>query len=41
MIKAKIKKSFLDITLPPFGGKHSTVKVFLSELYQVVCCIIM
>ncbi len=26
MIKAKIKKSFLVISPPPFGGKHSTVK---------------
>ena len=28
MIKAKIKKSFLVISSPPFGGKHSTVNVF-------------
>ena len=28
MIKAKIKKSFLVIFPPPFGGKHSTVNVF-------------
>ena len=34
MIKAKIKKSFLVISPPPFGGKHSTVKVFLNKLYQ-------
>lgn len=27
MIKAKIKKSFLVISPPPFGGKHSTVNV--------------
>ena len=29
MIKAKIKKSFLVIFQPPFGGKHSTVNIFL------------
>ena len=29
MIKAKIKKSFLVISPPPFGSKHSTVNVFL------------
>ena len=28
MIKAKIKKSFLVISPPPFGGKYSTVNVF-------------
>ena len=37
MIIAKIKKSFLVISSPPFGGKHSTVKVFLCELHQNVC----
>ena len=37
MIKAKIKKSFLVISPPPFGGKHSTVKVFLNKLYQNIC----
>jgi len=26
MIKDKIKKSFLVISSPPFGGKHSTIK---------------
>ena len=26
MIKDEIKKSFLVISSPPFGGKHSTVK---------------
>ena len=26
MIKEEIKKSFLVISSPPFGGKHSTVK---------------
>lgn len=30
MIKAKIKKSFLVILQPHFGGKNSTVKVFLK-----------
>ena len=34
MIKAKIKKSFLVISSPPFGGKHSTVKYSLLILYQ-------
>ena len=37
MIKAKIKKSFLVISPPPFGGKHSTVKVFRNKLYQNIC----
>lgn len=37
MIKAKIKKSFLVISAPPFEGKHSTVKVFLNQLYQNIC----
>lgn len=32
MIKAQIKKSFLVIPPFPFGGKHSTVKVFLYKL---------
>ena len=27
MIKAEISKSFLVISSPPFGGKHSTVNV--------------
>ncbi len=28
MIKAEIRKSFLVISSPPFGGKYSTVKAF-------------
>lgn len=35
MIKAKIKKSFLVISPPPFGGKHSTVNVSLYKLYNI------
>ena len=35
MIKAKIKKSFLVISPPPFGGKHSTVKYSLFKLYNI------
>ena len=34
MIKAKIKKSFLVIFSPPFGGKHSTVKIFPAYIIQ-------
>ena len=34
MIKAKIKKSFLVISPPPFGGKHSTVKIFPAHIIQ-------
>lgn len=37
MIKAKIKKPFLVISLPLFGSKHSTVKVFLDKLYRNIC----
>ena len=33
MIKDEIKKSFLVISSPPFGGKHSTSKYFLASIY--------
>ena len=31
MINEKIKKSFLVISSPPFGGKHSTVQYSYSN----------
>ena len=35
MIKEEIKKSFLVISPPPFGGKLSTVKYSLFKLYNI------
>ena len=35
MIKEKIKKSFLVISPPSFGGKHPTVKYSLYKLYNI------
>ena len=35
MIKEEIKISFLVISPPPFGGKHSTVKYSLFKLYNI------
>ena len=35
MIKEEIKKSFLVISPPPFGDKHSTVKYSLFKLYNI------
>ena len=35
MIKEEIKISFLVISPPPFGGKHSTVKYSPFKLYNI------